>query len=159
MGLGKLNLPFLFSTPGPASWGGGFNRLRAFRQAGAMKSCCIAWSRGRTIFVNKPEFGGRNVIWTGSALRKNGGTLDGKIKNQSQIDGHLWKSIENLSGFINKWGQIGKHMFWRVQARSRRRGHGTLAPKENNDLAFKSDVLPRFWTLLRKVGGCRPLKN
>ena len=38
-------------------------------------------------------------------------------------------------------------------------GGAPLAPKENNDLAPKSDVLQRFWSLLRKVGGCRPLKN
>ncbi len=30
---------------------------------------------------------------------------------------------------------------------------------ENNDLALKSEVLPGFWSLSGKVGGCRPLKN
>ena len=38
-------------------------------------------------------------------------------------------------------------------------GGAALGTWENNDLAVKSEVLPRFWTLLRKVGGCRPLKN
>jgi len=34
-----------------------------------------------------------------------------------------------------------------------------LGLRENNDLAPKNEVLPGFWSLLGKAGGCRPLKN
>ena len=38
-------------------------------------------------------------------------------------------------------------------------GAALLAARENSDLAFKSEVLFGFWSLLGKAGGCRPLKN
>ena len=38
-------------------------------------------------------------------------------------------------------------------------GPALLGVRENNDLAFKSEVLLRFWSLLGKAGRCRPLKN
>ena len=38
-------------------------------------------------------------------------------------------------------------------------GGAFLGLRENNDLALKSEVLPGFWSLLGKAGGCRPLKN
>ena len=38
-------------------------------------------------------------------------------------------------------------------------GGASLGCWENNDLALKSEVLPGFWSLLQKVGGCRRLKN
>ena len=38
-------------------------------------------------------------------------------------------------------------------------GAASLACWENDDLAFKSDVLQGFWSFLQKVGGCRRLKN
>ena len=34
----------------------------------------------------------------------------------------------------------------------------SLAGRENNELAHKSEVLFRFWSLSGKVGGCRPLR-
>ena len=38
-------------------------------------------------------------------------------------------------------------------------GAASLATRENNDLALKNKVLPGFWSLSAKAGGCRPLKN
>ena len=38
-------------------------------------------------------------------------------------------------------------------------GAASLGARENNDLAVKSELLLRFWSLLGKAGGCRRLKN
>ncbi len=59
--------------------------------------------------------------------------------------------------------QGAKHCKTRVLGRSRSEPGGesaaSLGCRENSDLALKSKVLPRFWSLLGKAGGCRPLKN
>ena len=38
-------------------------------------------------------------------------------------------------------------------------GAALVGFRENNDLAAKSEVLQRFWSLSGKAGGCRRLKN